>query len=309
MLDYIGVISIHPPRAGWDLFHLLHFRLSSISIHPPRAGWDSVYVSLMCLLTNFNPPTPCGVGRGRKDGQCRWWDFNPPTPCGVGPDTRAPRRRYLRFQSTHPVRGGTWQILRHCPCIVISIHPPRAGWDTDFCNVWMLDIISIHPPRAGWDGRSVVCNRRIEHFNPPTPCGVGPSFYRSSVYLHNFNPPTPCGVGLARGRYPRCTATFQSTHPVRGGTLAHLAIIREAFIFQSTHPVRGGTWFPGRFPSRRHISIHPPRAGWDLMILDDLGVERNFNPPTPCGVGPGSRFFEVEQSDFNPPTPCGVGHG
>ena len=34
-----------------------------ISIHPPRGGWDTVLNSSTCILSNFNPPTPWGVGR------------------------------------------------------------------------------------------------------------------------------------------------------------------------------------------------------------------------------------------------------
>ena len=33
---------------------------------------------------------------------------------------------------------------------------------------------------------------------------------------------------------------FQSTHPVRGGTIQHISRVVK-FEFQSTHPVRGGT--------------------------------------------------------------------
>ena len=56
-----------------------------------------------------------------------------------------------RFQSTHPVRGGTNIAGVWVPSFIISIHPPRAGWDTS----------STH----------TACP--ILHFNPPTPCGVG----------------------------------------------------------------------------------------------------------------------------------------
>ena len=33
------------------------------------------------------------------------------------------------------------------------------------------------------------------HFNPPTPCGVGLHSVWDSSQAINFNPPTPCGVG------------------------------------------------------------------------------------------------------------------
>ena len=33
------------------------------------------------------------------------------------------------FQSTHPVRGGTFYPFAHVVSLAISIHPPREGWD------------------------------------------------------------------------------------------------------------------------------------------------------------------------------------
>ena len=36
---------------------------------------------------------------------------------------------------------------------------------------------------------------------------------------HNFNPPTPCGVGRWSAVQSRVKGGFQSTHPVRGGTI------------------------------------------------------------------------------------------
>ena len=78
------------------------------------------------------------------------------------------------FQSTHPVRGGTYRL---CPAVIlfpISIHPPREGWDNQrppmsgatrtFQSTHPVRggterlhesdfgvFISIHPPREGWD--------------------------------------------------------------------------------------------------------------------------------------------------------------
>ena len=57
----------------------------SISIHPPRGGWDKSADLLHTRVRNFNPPTPWGVGQDNVFAQ------------------------FLvnRFQSTHPVGGGT----------------------------------------------------------------------------------------------------------------------------------------------------------------------------------------------------------
>ena len=36
----------------------------------------------------------------------------------------------------------------------ISIHPPRVGWDESCYDRGNLRKISIHPPRVGWDDQS-----------------------------------------------------------------------------------------------------------------------------------------------------------
>ena len=96
-----------------------------------------------------------------------------------------------KFQSTHPVRGGTagWDIQMVivpdfnpptpcgvgpegdpacCPTDRISIHPPRAGWDPDGAVVSRVRLISIHPPRAGWDTAQKVADMIVRiSIHPP----------------------------------------------------------------------------------------------------------------------------------------------
>ena len=64
---------------------VISFADTEISIHPLRGEWDAGCMSHPAFLSNFNPPTPWGVGRGRK------------------------HLRYCqgRFQSTHSVGSGT----------------------------------------------------------------------------------------------------------------------------------------------------------------------------------------------------------
>ena len=75
------------------------------------------------------------------------------------------------FQSTRPVRGETL-CLRELAVIqlVISIHSPRAGRDSDVdAYGGMGDQISIHSPRAGRDRReamSVFLIREISIHSP-----------------------------------------------------------------------------------------------------------------------------------------------
>ena len=258
-------------------------------------------------------------------------NFNPPTPCGVG---LKDRREELRLSQ-------------------ISIHPPRAGWDslTNSAMSAQTRFQSTHPVRGGTNGLRVLPHPSY-NFNPPTPCGVGLDQCRALGVSKYFNPPTPCGVGPRVFCVVAVTAEFQSTHPVRGGTES--ATVSQLHIqdfnpptpcgvgpvpdtpgvckFEiSIHPPRAGWDLTTREVIKViKISIHPPRAGWDSRIWTNGGNGSNFNPPTPCGVGPycvtpytgssrfqsthpvrgGTRSYDQRQrgsGNFNPPTPCGVG--
>ena len=145
------------------------------------------------------------------------------------------------FQSTHPVRGGTvlFDEVRENPGISIhppragwdspepvqasprpiSIHPPRAGWDIRPIGSSAAFHISIHPPRAGWDPvkRSKPLSRGIFQSTHPVRGGTL-LLWTSLVRLVDFNPPTPCGVGHEGLCLVVVLLLFQSTHPVRGGT-------------------------------------------------------------------------------------------
>ena len=45
-------------------------------------------------------------------------------------------------------------------------------------------------------------------------------------------------------------------------------------IFQSTPPVRGATEAPAIEASKTYISIHAPRAGSDIISIDNIGDRR-----------------------------------
>ena len=78
-------ISIHPPRVGRDPGRLRMVSVKNISIHPPRVGRDLWKGGPMIGCCYFNPPSPCGEGRGQKcRKRCKNGNFNPPSPCGEG---------------------------------------------------------------------------------------------------------------------------------------------------------------------------------------------------------------------------------
>ena len=99
----------------------------------------------------------------------------------------------------------------------------------------------------------------------------------------------------------------------------------------SIHPSRVG-WDKGavQLDADQLISIHPSRVGWDTARPAHAGREQNFNPPIPCGMGPGFHIYRASQNMisihpsrvgwdrskrlavtsglyFNPPIPCGMG--
>ena len=102
-------ISIHPPREGWDRSRASRsLRSFSISIHPPREGWDATVAETAAAIEiSIHPP------REGWDGLFAFQGSFPARP----------------FQSTHPVRGGTFAQRRAVIKPNISIHPPREGWD------------------------------------------------------------------------------------------------------------------------------------------------------------------------------------
>ena len=278
--------STHPVWGGTSLTFGTSFR-GHISIHPPRVGWDGTVASLPVRLYHFNPPTPCGVGRelfrhhhglcgdfnpptpcgvGRQSADLGsgLWHFNPPTPCGVGPRGERAASTAPIFQSTHPVWGGT-TALPNSPVCLSYFNPPTpcgVGLRRTSAGRTKWTFQSTHPV---WGGTARMAELRFTspYFNPPTPCGVGHVLlYCNSSYCSNFNPPTPCGVGQLKGLV-KCLMANISIHPPRVGWDQHFSVIHHI-------PV---------------ISIHPPRVGWDGADASSFCPLRNFNPPTPCGVG------------------------
>ena len=146
----------------------------------------------------------------------------------------------------------------------ISIHPPRAGRDIELNAVDQRLQISIHPPRAGRD-RSVASNgaqKRISIHPPRAGRDRHTHYARPPLYL------------------------FQSTLPVRGGTIQRL---RDDFDERiSIHPPRAGRDFFGGVDNGDsfEISIHPPRAGrdskssqkcaWNLCTSNKIYVTKNI---------------------------------
>ena len=142
------------------------------------SAWPFLVQTTFCGTgpSDFNPPTPWGVGppgthfqTGVADISIHpprgGWDggghptligrqlFQSTHPVGGGTASLWTMTALLaEFQSTHPVGGGTMPLPLRIFDYKISIHPPRGGWDAldDTMSLGQFKI-SNHPPRGGWD--------------------------------------------------------------------------------------------------------------------------------------------------------------
>ena len=118
----------------------------------PRGGWDHRRYGQR-PAPRILIPHSMGGGQFARLPPCDNINISihhPPRGVGTG-GTRPSGNAIFRFQSTHPVGGGTDVVLPFSVSAVISIHPPRGGWDP----------------------RSTAMRATILNFNPPTPWGVG----------------------------------------------------------------------------------------------------------------------------------------
>ena len=123
----------------------------------------------------------------------------------------------------------------------------------------------------------------------------------------DFNPPAPCGAGLELDFNRGFHLLFQSTRPVRGGTTHVIINSPEELI--SIHPPRAGRDFLViSLLVSSWISIHPPRAGRDGSYLQRWSFRKtiSIHPPR-AGRDVPAHLLHRDFDDFNPPAPCGAG--
>ena len=83
-----------------------------------------------------------------------------------------------------------------------------------------------------------------------------------------FNPPAPCGAGRGLLSWPARALQFQSTRPVRGGTLQNGEISEVEEYFNPPAPCGAGRYTRNQIINKSEISIHPPRAGRDDKVME-----------------------------------------
>ena len=270
-----------------------------ISIHPSRVGWDLAFRYPADELIDFNPPIPCGMGPDTRISTSSSLPyFNPPIPCGMGLTEKYNDNNAVIFQSTHPVWDGTPPPHKRGQIPPISIHPSRVGWDKLLCHQQrrglhfnppipcgmglsrrqrMRKVLLFQSTHPVWDGtRATGWWRRMRRFCIiPSRVGWSPRSGVSGRRTSDFNPPIPCGMGHGNAEVVQDDAQI-SIHPSRvGWDAGYCAVQRPA-----------------------PISIHPSRVGWDPASSASLPAPGNFNPPIPCGMGPGSAEVVPDDKEF-----------
>ena len=214
-------ISIHPPRAGRDLYSHFEKPVNQISIHPPRAGRDEMSLYFITGIRRFQSTRPVRGGTLVTVSSTTW----------------------QTFQSTRPVRGGTMSLPSRLLLIAISIHPPRAGRDQPMFLWFCATFISIHPPRAGRDDDCQDIQSAVEKFQSTRPVRGGtlpyaPLAVKGRISIHPPRAGRDLNSVLVKPRQ-----NVISIHPPRAGRDGAGALFaRATMIFQSTRPVRGGTF-------------------------------------------------------------------
>ena len=102
--------------------------------------------------------------------------------------------------------------------------------------------------------------------------------------VRNFNPPIPCGMGPSPTMPLALTEQFQSTHPVWDGTRYNPEADAKWAI--SIHPSRVG-WDPAvHCRIMTCWNFNPPiPCGMGRQLSSAQRGLHDFNPPIPCGMG------------------------
>ena len=200
-----GMISIHAPRGGSDLFRRCR-RTWNTDFNPrsPR-GERHCTAFLLERRCVFQSTLPAGGATGTK-----WYesvetaDFNPRSPRGERQAMLIGSVHPWAFQSTLPAGGATNLFDRSKETYHISIHAPRGGSDSADPRGKDDFHISIHAPRGGSDSTVKTCsNDRIKR-----------STLREPHFLYSknacFSPISPLCATTSRTINQRIIVSFGS---------------------------------------------------------------------------------------------------
>ena len=118
------------------------------------------------------------------------------------------------------------------------------------------------------------------YFNPRSPCGERRCCAPGLPGTRYFNPRSPCGERLR-------TMNRKEEMP----------------LFQSTLPMRGATEDAAYMIPKGAISIHAPHAGSDNEVNENVKLDTNFNPRSPCGERPVTGNSKQDNKQFQSTLP------
>ena len=208
-----------------------------ISIHAPRKGSDVYVKSKFRRNKNFNPRSPQGERRKTIPGHHTPKDFNPRSPQGerLSLHTKTHLPSYFNPRSPQgerPVHG------RGVLCLELHFNPrspqgERPGLDNENAKI---TLISIHAPRKGSDYcctqctaaekrfqstlpargatiRFFFCHNNSSYFNPRSPQGERPFTLLCGFPGEYFNPRSPQGERHKCGRPHLAQSNFNPRSP------------------------------------------------------------------------------------------------
>ncbi len=154
------------------------------------------------------------------------------------------KEKRISPQFTHPVRDATMLKSSISPNMIVSIHAPRVGCDSNRASS-SISLIVFQFTHPVWGATSATSS--------------------SSIESKRFNSRTPCGVRPQSAVTQRSQRRFQFTHPVWGAT-SSVPLLDITYIV-SIHAPRVGCdfirWFWDHLIAG--VSIHAPRVGCDTI--------------------------------------------
>ena len=175
-------ISIHAPRMGSDLEKLLRgcFQVSHFNPRSPdgERRFDKE-ANFWAMLISIHAPR-MGSDRSLSRSSYRTLHFNPRSPDGERRSLLSLVLSEMRFQSTLPGWGATFNVIGDVGAGVFQSTLPGWGATQQRRHPVQQGRISIHAPRVGSDPppcRSCCPGR---YFNPRSPGGERPRKWTSS---------------------------------------------------------------------------------------------------------------------------------
>ena len=287
MADLIGGISIHAPRGGSDRDCAEGRKHRPISIHAPRGGSDEIRRRAGVPLNVFQSTLPVGGATVHRPPNNKKFYISIHAPRG-GSDTADGRWHepagHFNPRSPWGERLGPPRRSRGQKEFQSTL--PVGGATKSDLPGQNKRRISIHAPHGGSDGNGNGANGGARYFNPRSPWGERPAAIRAAAQA----------------------ALFQSTLPVGGATFWLKVSEPPCGYFNPRSPWGERPGSLRRRGRQRDISIHAPRGGSDIKLLENrTKIVISIHAPR----GGSDTFWSFRPNrglNFNPRSPWGERH-